>query len=102
MDQFLSFMFPVCHALLSVRCSLVVICWERADLLALLYMVFYCVLSLSHLLSWVRYLTVSISGLFLFSCHGVGFKHIIRAVLRSWQKVSEYDLEIPQSLPILV
>ena len=43
MDQFLSSMFPVCHAFLSVRCSLVVICWEQADLLTLLYMMFYCV-----------------------------------------------------------
>ena len=28
---------------LSVRCGLVVTCWERASLLALLYVVFYCV-----------------------------------------------------------
>ena len=35
--SFLFFMFCVCHAFLSVHCSLVVICWERANLLALLY-----------------------------------------------------------------
>ena len=29
-------MFRVCHAFLSVQCSRVVTCWERADLLALL------------------------------------------------------------------
>ena len=32
---------------LSVYCSLVVTSWERADLLALLYVMFDCVLSLS-------------------------------------------------------
>ena len=36
-------MFSVWHAFLSVHCSLVVICWERAGLLALLYVMFYCV-----------------------------------------------------------
>ena len=45
--------FRVCHAVMSVHCSLVVTCWERADLLALLY-VLSCVLSLSHVVSWVR------------------------------------------------
>ena len=29
-------MFRVCHVFLSVHCSLVFTCWERADLLALL------------------------------------------------------------------
>ena len=36
-------MFSVGHVFLSVHCSLVVTCWERADLLALLYVMFYCV-----------------------------------------------------------
>ena len=36
------FMFPVCHAVLSVHCSLVVTCWEKAHLLALLYVMFSC------------------------------------------------------------
>ena len=31
--SFLLFVFHVCHAVLSVPCSLVVTCWERADLL---------------------------------------------------------------------
>ena len=48
---------------LSVPCSLVVTCWERANLLALLYVMFSCVLSLSHTVSWVRYLIVSIPDL---------------------------------------
>ena len=32
----LLFMFRVCHAFLSVQCSLVITCWERANQLALL------------------------------------------------------------------
>ena len=34
--------------------SIGVTCWERADLLALLFVIFSCVLSLFHTLSWVR------------------------------------------------
>ena len=33
-------MFRVCHAFMSVHCSLVVTCCERADLFALLYVMF--------------------------------------------------------------
>ena len=36
-------MFPVCHVFLSVHCGLVVTCWEIADLLALLCVMFCCV-----------------------------------------------------------
>ena len=36
-------MFHVFHALLYVHCSLVVTCLERADLLALLYVMFSCI-----------------------------------------------------------
>ena len=36
-------MFRVCHVFLSANCSLVVTCWERPDLLALLYVMFNCV-----------------------------------------------------------
>ena len=38
--SFLLFMFRVCHAFLRVQCSLVVNCWERANLVALLCVVF--------------------------------------------------------------
>ena len=38
----------VCHVLFSVCCSFVVTCWERADLLALLCVMFCYVLLLSH------------------------------------------------------
>ena len=36
-------MFRVCHVFLSVHCSLVVTCWGKFDILALLYVMFYCV-----------------------------------------------------------
>ena len=41
MDNFLYLCFVfVCYTVLSVDCSLVVTCWERADLLALLFVMF--------------------------------------------------------------
>ena len=40
---FLLFMFCVCHAFLSVHCSLVVTGLVKANLLALLYVIFPCV-----------------------------------------------------------
>ena len=43
MDHFRYKMLSVCHAFLSVHCSLVVTNWERAGLLALLCVVFCCV-----------------------------------------------------------
>ena len=46
--------FVIYVAVLSVHCSLVVTCWKRANLLALLCVMFSCVLSLSHLMSMVR------------------------------------------------
>ena len=62
-------MFRVCHAFLSVHCSLVVTCWERADLLALLYVMFYCVFVtvLCGVLGQVWCLIVSIPYLCLLS-----------------------------------
>ena len=56
-------MFRVCHAFLSVHCSLVVTCWERANLLALLCVLFYCVFVTfpCGVLGQVGYLIVSIS-----------------------------------------
>ena len=45
----LLFVFRGCHAALSVTCSLVVTCWERADLLTLLYVMFSGALSLFHM-----------------------------------------------------
>ena len=47
-------MLCVCYAFLSVPCSLVITCLARANLLALLYVTFSCVLSLSNVVPWVR------------------------------------------------
>ena len=51
-----SSMFHSClyYTIVSVPCSLVITCWERADLLALLCMMFPYVLSLSQMVSRVR------------------------------------------------
>ena len=62
-----------CHAVLSVHCSLVVTCWERANLLALLCEVFSCVFVtfprgvLGQVGGQVWYLIVSIPDLYLLS-----------------------------------
>ena len=53
MDPLL-FVFHVCHAHLAVPCSLVVTYLDRADLLALLYVMFSCILSQSLMVSWIR------------------------------------------------
>ena len=56
--SFLLLMFRVCHAILSsIYCSPVVTCLERAELLALLYMVIYCFLSLPNGVPWVKCVT---------------------------------------------
>ena len=57
-------MYRVCHVFLSVLCSLVVTYWERADLLALLYVL---VTLPCGVLGQVLCLTVSIPELCLFS-----------------------------------
>ena len=60
-------MFHVWHADFSVHCSLVVICWERTDLLAPLYVMCSCVcVTLTcGVLGQVWYLIVSIPDLCL-------------------------------------
>ena len=65
--SFLLFMFPVCHAFLSVHWSLVVTCRERPDLLARLYGKFSCVNVTfpCGVLGQVWYLIASISDLCL-------------------------------------
>ena len=62
MDPFLLFIFRVCHAALSVHCSLVVTNLKRANLLALSYVMFSCVFDtfLCVVLGQVWYLIVSI------------------------------------------
>ena len=49
------FCYNVSYAVVSVYCSLMITCGERDDLLALLCVVFFCVLSLSHMMFQVRY-----------------------------------------------
>ena len=67
--SFLLFMFDVClyYTVLPVLCSLLTTYWEIADLLALLCVMFPCVLSLSHMVTKCKvwYLIVSIPALFL-------------------------------------
>ena len=65
--KFLLFKFRVCHAVLSVHCSLVATCWETAGLLAFLYMMFSRVLVTFPCgdLGQVWYLIASIPDLFL-------------------------------------
>ena len=46
------FVSCVSHAFGSVHCCLMVTCWERADLLALVDDV-YCISLLPHVVSWV-------------------------------------------------
>ena len=67
MDHFLLFMFRV-FSYLSAHSSLVVTCWERDDLLALLYVVIYCafVTFPCGVLGQVWCLIVSIPGLAFF------------------------------------
>ena len=51
MDHF-GYLFRVCHAFLSVHCSLVVTCWERANLLAVLSVLLYLCVCFCHFLMW--------------------------------------------------
>ena len=48
------FVVSVSHAFAPVHCCLVVSCWERADLLALVGDVIIVFLLLSHVVFWVR------------------------------------------------
>ena len=59
------FMSCVCHAFVSVHCCLVVTCWERADLLALVMFTCVFVTFPCDIVGQVWYLIVSIPDL----CH---------------------------------
>ena len=72
----LLFTHRVCHVFLSVHCSLVVTCLKRADLSALLYMMFYCVYVTfpCSVLGLVWCLMVSIPG----RCHlSYFYQHVL-------------------------
>ena len=62
-------MFRICHVFLSVHCSLVLTSWERADLLALWVVTFYCdfVTFPCGVLGKVWFLVVSIPDLGILS-----------------------------------
>ena len=61
----------LCNTVLSVSCSLVITCWERADLLAVSIMTFPCVTFPYGVLVKVWYLVVSIPDLCIFLyCYG--------------------------------
>ena len=69
-------MDPFCYLclVLSVPYNFVITCWERADLLALLCVMFPCVLSFSHMVSRVKCgsLIVSIPDLCILSYFDLG------------------------------
>ena len=90
MDPLL-FLFHVCHAVLSVPCSLVVTCWERADLLALLYMMFSCAFVTFQygVLGRVWYLIVLIPDLCLPLYHSLT---ITKKQQQQQQKTTTYRL----------
>ena len=48
------FMSCVCHAFASVHCCLVVTCWEKAELMALVGDVQLCFCYFPNVVSWVR------------------------------------------------
>ena len=66
-------MFRVCHAFLSVHCSIAVTCWDRVNLLALLYVMFsYVFVTFPYgFLGQVWYLIVSTFDLCLLTCFGL-------------------------------
>ena len=70
-------MFRVCHAFLSVHCSLVGTCWERADLLAGLFVKIYCafVTFPCGVMGQVRYLIVSIPDPCLLTLYTIIFSN---------------------------
>ena len=61
------FISMICHTVLPVHCSLMVTCWERTDVLALLCVIFSCVFvtSLCGVLGQVLHLIVFIPDLCL-------------------------------------
>ena len=63
------FLYCVCHAFASADCCHVVSCWERADLLSLVFFVLNCVFVtfLFGILGLVWYLIVLITDLCRFS-----------------------------------
>ena len=85
------FVFHDCHAVLPVPFSLVVTCWERTDLLALLNMMLSCVF-VSFPFSVLWYLIVLIPDLCL-------LPYSDRFFQRRFSKFSSMRLSTPLSWP---
>ena len=91
--SFLLFLFHVCQAVLSVPCSLVVTCWERTDIFALLCVMFSCVLvtfPYGVLAQVWWYLILSIPDLCLLTfiqCSGYALGVVINTA--QWNKYTE-------------
>ena len=74
-------MFRICHAFLSVHCSLVVTCLERANLLALVFVMLSCFFFVTFpcgVLGKVWYLIVSIPDLCLLTYFVLATPHKVR------------------------
>ena len=81
--SFLLFLFCVClwHTVLSVPCSLVVTCWERADLLALLCVMFF--LCLCHFPLW-RLVSGVVLVLDCFDSRSLPFSLLLFRSFKKW------------------
>ena len=93
-------MDPVCYLCVMfvfvVTCSLLIACWKRADLLALLCGVFSCVLSLSHngVSDQMWYLIVSIPGF----CLPLYFETVVTKIIVMKKSKSNSYLNMSQDL----
>ena len=77
-------LFIVCHAVLSVPCSLVPTCWERADLCSPVCDDFLCFFTFPYcVLVWVSYLIISISDLGFFLTIIIVALFLIKSLKRS-------------------
>ena len=85
------FMFRVClrYAVLSVSCSLMIICWERADPLNFLCVMFFLMfLSLYHMVSWVR------CGTWLIDSCGNRFSAKLYKIIQFLIQIHVYTLDL--------
>ena len=77
-------LFIVCHAVLSVPCSLVPTCWERADLCSPVCDDFLCFFTFPYcVLGWVSYLIISIPDLGFFLTIIIVALFLIKSLKRS-------------------
>ena len=93
----LLFMFCVLHAVLSVHCSLVATCGERAGLLAFLYVMFSCVMVTFPcvVLGQVWYLIVSIPDFTFFLITYIMSGHPSKIVYLCYPQRVDIQISIP-------